>query len=251
MASAKPKIENDSSVRLAPKGKRAMSHAAENYLLSLAILHEDEILPHVSELANYLRRIPIEEGVGTTMASVSGMIQRMAADGLVLLNKEKQIELTSSGEKIAKHVVRRHRLAERLLVDVLDVPIELAETEAHQLEHSISPGLLLRMEEKLGYPDTCPYGRPIYKADESPLTKGRPGSLRLSESKKQKKYQILQIPDEDFPLLKFLVDQKILPGETISVVDNAPYRGVVDLIHSDSSISIGIEVANRIRVLGI
>ena len=65
-----------------------------------------------------------------------------------------------------RRVVRRHRLSERMLVDILDVPIERAESLAHQLEHSIPPELLNRIEAKLGFPNTCPYGRPIYRADE-------------------------------------------------------------------------------------
>ena len=101
-----------------------MSRAAENYLLSLAILQEDGVSPHISQLASYLRNIPPEEEVGTTLASVSGMIQRMAKDGLLQVSKDKEIVLTTEGERRARTVVRRHRLSERLLVDVLDVPLE-------------------------------------------------------------------------------------------------------------------------------
>jgi len=230
------------------RSARALSYAAENYLLSLAILHEDGIAPHVGQLASYLRHIPLEEGLGTTMASVSGMVHRMAREGLVEVNRSKEVELTPEGELIARDVVRRHRLAERLLVDVLDVPIERAEIEAHRLEHAISPALLKRIEEKLGYPKTCPYGRPIYGVGEERLRKDNPGTLRLSETEAGGIYTIVQIPDEDFPLLRYMVENRVLPGQPIEVVDNAPYRGVVDLRREGVPVSIGVDVAQRIRV---
>ena len=143
-----------------------ITQTAENYLLSIAVLHEDGINPHISELAAYLRRIPEGEEVGTTLASVSGMIQRMTKDGLLEITKDKRILLTALGMSYAKNVVRRHRLSERLLVDILDIPLERAESEAHSLEHGISDQLLTKIEEKLNYPTRCPYGRPIYQQDD-------------------------------------------------------------------------------------
>ncbi len=225
-----------------------ISQAGENYLLSLAILQEDGIAPHISELANYLRHIPPEEGVGTTLASVSGMVQRMAKEGLLEVSKDKRVVLTAEGERKARDVVRRHRLAERMLVDVLDVPLDRAEGEAHQLEHAISPGLLKRIEEKLGYPETCPYGRPIYRANETGLRKEAPGTIKLSEAKAGLDYIVVRIPDEDYPLLRFLVENSILPQQRVSVDDIAEYRGVVDLRRNGEKVSLGMEVAARVRV---
>ena len=225
-----------------------LSQTAENYLLSLQILQEDGIAPHISRLAEFLRHIPLEEGMGTTMASVSGMIQRMSKDGLLYLNKEKEIVLTDGGQRMAYDIVRRHRLAERLLVDLLNVPLERAETEAHQLEHSISPSVLIRIEEKLGYPETCPYGRPIYRAGEVNPRPDPPDTIRLSEAVSGTEYQVLLIPDEDLALLEYLVDHKILPKAVVRVSEVALYRGVVDLDRSGEKLSISISVASRIRV---
>ena len=233
-----------------PAGPQRISHTAENYLLSLAILREDGLRPHMSELATYLRRIPEGEEIGTTLASVSGMVQRMAKDGLLQITKEKRIDLTASGEARARDVARRHRLSERLLVDVLGVPLELAEAEAHSLEHGISPALLARIEEKLGYPDTCPYGRPIYKQTDKELQTSDPGAIRLSEAKEGSAYVITRIPDEDFPLLSYLVNSKMLPGERIRVEEVADYRRVVDVTCAGEPVSLGMDVASRIRVRG-
>lgn len=225
-----------------------MSRAAENYLLSLAILQEDGMAPHVSQLAAYLRHIPAEEEIGTTLASVSGMVHRMVEDGLLEMTKEKQIMLTTLGEERACDVVRRHRLAERLLVDVLDVPLERAESEAHQLEHAISPGLLKRIEEKLDFPDTSPYGRPIYRDGDVGLRREAPGTLPLSDATSQTDYVVTRIPDEDYPLLRYLVENRILPGQRVSVQDVADYRGVVDIARNGQKLSLGMDVASRIRV---
>ena len=225
-----------------------LSRAAENYLLSLAILREDGVSPHLTELASFLRQIPPEEEVGTTLPSVSGMLQRMAREGLLSITKDKEIALTAAGEEQARDVVRRHRLAERLLVDVLGVPLDRAESEAHALEHAISPALLTRIEEKLGHPQTCPYGRPIYQPDEKRLRTDEPGTFPLSQAQPGRGYVVVRIPDVDYPLLRFLVGSYILPGQRIEVAEVAGYRGVVDLTVAGERVSLGMEQAARIRV---
>ena len=225
-----------------------ISQTAENYLLSLAILQEDGLSPHISELAAYLRRIPEGEEIGTTLASVSGMIQRMVKDGLLEVTKGKRVTPTGAGQARARDVVRRHRLAERLLVDVLNVPLQQGESEARSLEHDISPTLLERIEEKLGYPDTCPYGRPIYRAKDTKLRSSDPDMLRLSEAKKGSAYVVMRIPDEDVPLLSYLVESEVLPGQRIIVEVMAGYRGVVDISRNGAKISLGMDVAAFIRV---
>ena len=163
--------------------------------------------------------MPAGEGVGTTLASVSGMVHRMAKEGLLSLNKSKQVVLTAQGEILATDVVRRHRLSERLLVNILDVPLDQAETEAHRLEHSISPALLKRIEAKLGHPETCPYGRPIYHADEQTLRPDPPDVIPLSNAVNGQVYAVVRIPDEVHHLLKFLVDNKVLPGQRVRVTE--------------------------------
>lgn len=232
----------------ARRGTGRVSQAAENYLLSLSILQEDGIAPHISQLAEYLRQIPAEEGVGTTLASVSGMVHRMARENLVAVNKEKQVLLTPEGQRLANDVVRRHRLSERLLVNMLDVPLERAETEAHRLEHGISPDLLKHIEKKLGYPDTCPYGRPIHRSGETQPRPEPPDVAPLSQATAGAEYTVVRIPDETYSLLRFLVANKVLPGQRVTVAEVAPYRGVVDLERNGEKVSVGMEVATRIRV---
>ena len=236
------------TTRLPNPAPQRISQTAENYLLSLAILQEDGLSPHISELAAYPRRIPEGEEIGTILASVSGMIQRVVKDGLLKVTKGKRITLTGAGQARARDVVRRHRLAERLLVDVLNVPLQQGESEAHSLEHGISPTLLERIEENLGYPDTCPYGRPIYRAKDTKLRSSDPDMLRLSEAKKGSAYVVMHIPDEDVPLLSYLVESEVLPGQRIIVEDMAGYRGVVDISRNGAKISLGMDVAACIRV---
>ena len=228
--------------------RQRISHTAENYLLSIAILEEDGLSPHISELASYLRRIPPGEEVGTTLASVSGMVQRMVKEGLIEVSQDKRILFTTQGQERARDVVRRHRLSERLLVDILDVSLAHAESEAHSLEHGISLEVLAKIDEKLGYPETCPYGRPIYREDEIEIRGPDPSALRLSEARPGASYTVTRIPDEDYPLLSYLVETEVLPGETIVVEDIAEYRGVVDISRKESRISLGMDVAARIRV---
>ena len=98
---------------------RRLSMAAENYLLSIFQLREQGHSVTPSQLADQLKQLPLGEGLGTSLPSVSGMLRRLNREGLITLNKAKEIELTEVGQAEAETMVRRHRLAELLVVDVL------------------------------------------------------------------------------------------------------------------------------------
>ena len=138
-----------------------LSAATENYLLSLYVLGEDGITTTASHLAEYLRRLPAGEGLGTSFPSVLSMLRRMVRESLISMTPGKEVKLTDRGLVLAEGMVRRHRLAERMVVDILGLELHKAHIEAHRLEHAISPDIEERLIAKMGNPTTCPFGRPI------------------------------------------------------------------------------------------
>ena len=138
------------------KPSERLSSVVENYLLSLHILKEEKEATVLGQLAGYIRRLPASEGLGTTLPSILGMMRRMSRDGLIRVSSKKEIEFTEKGAYLAAGIARRHRLAERLVVDVLGVELPRADEEAHQLEHGISPYLEERINAAVNGPTTCP-----------------------------------------------------------------------------------------------
>ena len=118
-------------------------------------------------------------------------VARLEADGLVRLEEDRTVSVTADGRAIATHVMRKHRLAERLLVDVLGVEPEHVHEEACRWEHVISDRVAAKLEDFLGHPTTSPYGNPIPGAgDDRPsqqlqaladLPPGRVRVVRFSE----------------------------------------------------------------------
>ena len=134
-----------------------LSMATENYLLTIFRLEERDFRVTPSQLAEHLKMLPENEGVGTSLPSVGGMIRRMAREGLAESGPNKNVVLTKKGRQSAEMIVRRHRLAERLVVDLLGIDLHRAHIEAHLLEHAISAELEKKIEQRLGGPTT--YGR--------------------------------------------------------------------------------------------
>jgi Mn-dependent DtxR family transcriptional regulator len=95
------------------KAPERISTAAENYLQSLYKLNEEGMRTTPGNLAEYIRRLPVGEGVGTSLPSILGMLRRMAKEDLVTIPANKEVELTTKGQKAAESIARRHRLAER------------------------------------------------------------------------------------------------------------------------------------------
>lgn len=219
-----------------------LSMAMENYLLSILRLNEQEVRVTLTQLAEHLKMLPQGEGVGTSLPTVGGMIRRMAREGLVETTSNKDVVLTSKGRPYAESIVRRHRLAERLVVDLLGMDLQNAHEEAHRLEHAISPELEEKIRVKLGNPSTCPFGHPIpgsgYKPDKSVTT--------LDNATPGQKVTIDRVPEDDQALLEYFVANKLIPGQAVTVEEVDYPRRVVSLSCDGKSVVFSYDIATQI-----
>lgn len=168
----------------------------------------------------------IAERMGISRPAVSEMIRRMQDQGL--LEPGRQITLTDDGMALARQVVRRHRLAERFLTDVLGLSWAEAHAEAGKWEHVLSPRVEEAMSKLLGSPTTCPHGNPIPGSGYSP-----PESMALSEVEEGGAFVVSRIIEElEFVdgVLDFLEDSSICPGNS----------GVVTAVSPNGSITVSI-----------
>ena len=221
-----------------------LSMAMENYLHSILRLQERKIKVTVANLAEHFKNLPISEGLGTSIPSVSAMIRRLSREKLVSINSDKQIDFSKLGLQLAQGILRRHRLAERLVVDLLGVDLKYAYSEAHRLEHAISPYLEHRIVEILKHPTTCPFGHPIpgsnyiSNKDEVTLNAAVPGQ----------KYIVDRIPEDDVELLEYFVDNEFLPGSNILLEGISESRGVITVSSNTNDVFFSINIAQLIWV---
>ncbi|MEC9309918.1 MAG: metal-dependent transcriptional regulator [Chloroflexota bacterium] len=227
-------------------GHGRLSPVTENYLLSLYNLWEDVEIPTVTELTDTLKELPLTEGLGTSVPSVSGMIRRMQKQGLVDIGTDKRIRLTQQGLSGGENIARRHRLAECLVVELLGMDLQEAHIEAHQLEHGMSPAFESKLMERLGSPNKSPFGRPIPGTGQP---KSPENATTLDQASIKIRYTIERIPEEDPKLLGFLADSQIIPNHGITVVEATPYLGVLMVATDKTQTSIGYTVAQQILVV--
>jgi DtxR family transcriptional regulator, Mn-dependent transcriptional regulator len=152
--------------------------------------------------------------------TVHEMIGRLEHDGYVTKARDKSVEFTEEGHRQAEAMVRRHRLIERFLTDVLGIPWDEVHEEAERLEHAMSPVLEERMRAAIGDATTCPHGHPIVEGAREegvPLADVQPGaSLR-----------VLRFENEAEDLLHYLKDTGLHPGLEGKLESSAPDEIVV------------------------
>ena len=238
-------MTNSKSKRKKPSSSaNRLSMSAENYLLSIYRLDEQNTRVTLTVLSEHLKTLPVDEGMGTSLPSVGGMIRRMVREGLLENTPQKDVVLTNSGRKSAESIVRRHRLAERLVVDLLGLDLHLAHIEAHRLEHAISPILEEKMVAALNNPRTCPFGHPIpgsgYKGDSR--------ARALDQASAGDRLIIDSIPEDDQALLEYLVGNKLVPGQLVTVKETAVTRGVVTLDCEGGEVVFSYDVAAKIWI---
>ena len=228
---------NDGDLRLSP--------GTENYLLCLYKLWEDDEIPTITQLTDTLRQLPDTEGLGTSVPSVAGMVRRMQRQSLVDVGTDKRIRLTKQGLEGGEDIARRHRLAEWLVVKLLGMDLHQAHNEAHRLEHGMSQDFQEKLVERLGYPKRSPYGRPIPGTGEPKMPAD---ALTLDAAEPGEVYVVDRVPEEDAQLLRFLAGSMIVPEQSITVAEAAPYLGVMEVVTQGDKVSIGYNVAQQIVV---
>ncbi len=221
-----------------------LTQAMENYLLSIYVVQERGVRVTNSTLVEQLRRVPASENLGTSLPAVSGMLRRMEKEGFLRLGETREIDLTNRGRQLAESMIRKHRLAARMVVDLLDVPLHEVDAEAHMLEHALSASLEQRIQKRLGNPQQDPFGQPIpgsgYKEPR--------GVVTLDNAPSGTPMVVERIPEDDAELVAYLEESGVLPGTEITVTEVAPYRGIVSINIKGRSAVLGYNVSNEIRL---
>jgi DtxR family Mn-dependent transcriptional regulator len=208
--------------------------AFEEYCECIFELQEDDVDVIQARIAERLQ---------VSRPAVSEMIRRLEAEGLIV--NSSTITLTKSGQALAQRVVRRHRLAERFLTDVLGLSWSVAHHEAGKWEHIMSTDVEEAMDRLLGSPTTCPHGNPIPGSDYSP-----PHMCPLADIAVGSSFIVTRIPEElEFTpgLLDFLEEANILPGRRGQLTASSP-DGTVTVEIDGRHIGVGSFASSRILV---
>src|SRR6478752_69546 len=186
--------------------------AEEEYLQILFWLHEAG-LPMTG--ANVARAMQL------SAPTVHEMVGRLERDGYITRNASRTIEFTPSGVEHAEGIVRRHRLIERFLTDVLGVPWDEVHEEAERLEHAMSPVLEERMRAAIGNAKTCPHGHPI-------VAGARLSGVPLADVEVGASVRVLRFENEAEDLLHYLKASGLEPGLEGSLVERDEEQVVVE-----------------------
>lgn len=186
----------------------------------------EEYLECIFKLQNKedgLRVSQLSDALGVSAAAVTDMLKKLRERQFVVSDNEVGgIKLTSHGEDEAKAIVRKHRLTERFLTDILGMPWETVHDEACKLEHALGPEVVERLNKLLDNPETCPHGYPVPGSDGTikavsakPLIKLKPGQSG----------EIISVSEDNPQMLQYLASLGLMPGTTIEVIEVAPFNG--------------------------
>ncbi|ADE53265.1 metal-dependent transcriptional regulator [Coraliomargarita akajimensis] len=217
------------------------SATVEDYIKHIYIIAESEKVAEVpmGRVADALGVVP---GTATTM------VKALADAGLVNYAPRVGVQLSEPGRKLALHVLRRHRLLEQFLVEVLGLDWSEVHDEAEQLEHVISDRLLERIDSYLGHPTEDPHGDPI------PTAEGELQSRELSSLAScttQETVQVARISDQDTEFLQYVAQAGLNPGVQVRVVQRNLTAESVQLRLEGTNVemTLGMGAASKIYVL--
>lgn len=208
----------------------------EDYLKAIYTIGRGTGAAATNEIAQRLALAP---------ASVSGMVRRLADQGLLAYERYHGVKLTESGRRAALRTLRRHRVIEAYLSRALGYPWDRVHEEAERLEHAASDELVDRMAATIGEPEVDPHGAPIPtrdgSVDETEYTSLRDLAVGASGV-------VARVSDEDPAMLRYLQQLSILPGNRVTVKSRAPYDGPITLSIGRHELSIGPVLAANVLI---
>jgi DtxR family Mn-dependent transcriptional regulator len=212
------------------------SAAVQDYAKAIYALEERDGTVTTAALA---------ERLGVTSASASGMVRKLAEQGLVTHEPYKGVALTACGRTLALEMVRHHRLLETYLVVSLDMPWDRVHAEAELLEHVISEELEALIAAKLGHPTHDPHGDPIPTAD---LTIAPDDTRALVALEPGDRGTLARVSDAEPEMLRYLSARGITPGAELEVIDKQPFGGPVFVAFGSETHALGGRLAASMRV---
>jgi DtxR family Mn-dependent transcriptional regulator len=212
-----------------------VSASVEHYLKSVFELADEDHSVSLSSLAEDLAISPV---------SANEMVRKLVKRGLITYERYRGVTLTPKGRAQALAVIRRHRLWERFLTDVLGLGWDRVHEEACRLEHATSPLVEERLAQFLGWPETCPHGHPL------PTPEGevaREAGVPLSKIEPGMKGIVLSVPEEP-ELLQYLGSLGLVPQTRVKIESIAPFDGPLTVRVENVQHTVGQKVASQIKV---
>ncbi|MGH2753567.1 MAG: metal-dependent transcriptional regulator [Actinomycetota bacterium] len=210
-----------------------------------------EYLEAIYELGEEGRRIlqaRIGERLGLAAATVSEGIKRLVADGHIRIKDGHDIELTDKGQIYASALVRRHRLAERMLVDILGIPWHLCHEQAEDWEKvmttEVEEAILAKLEGDL----TCPHGNPIPGTEPAVAWSDLKPVAAMGVGESSRLSRLLEDVELNHDVLKYLEESNLMPGRTVTLTSVAP-DGTLSLEVEGRGVALGSVLAGNLWVL--
>ena len=209
-----------------------------------------EYLEAVYELEEEGQRVlqaRIGERLGLAPATVSEAVKRLVTEKYVTM-AGRTIELTADGRVIAEALVRRHRLAERMLVDILGIPWHLCHEQAEDWEKVMTPEVEEAILSKLSGEPSCPHGNPIPGTDSSVPWSDLKSVAAMEPGDSGRLTRLLEDVELDHDVLKFLEDHRLMPGHDLTLVEIAPDKTRTLEVEGEK-VALGSALADNLWVL--
>ena len=192
-----------------------------------------------------LRSARLADWLSVSRPTVAAALGRMTRDGLVRMNKRKEIDLTARGMRAAEAIVRRHRIMERWLTDGLGFDWVTADAEAARLEHAVSDVVERRLYEVLGRPATCPHGNPIPGHSHAVPKEVRLSSLRTGD--RASLTRVSEVAEREAPLLlNYLHQRDLTPGREVTVFEADEVGKTLRVRVADREVTLSHETASKV-----
>ena len=218
---------------------RALNPASKEYLEAIFELQEE---------GRRVLQARIGERLGLAAASVSEAIKRLVAEGYVEVDDEREIHLTDSGRAMAATLVRRHRLAERMLTDILGIRWSLCHEQAEDWEKVMTPEVEAAILEKLEGEPTCPHGNPIPGAESSIRWSDLRPVARMGAGDRGRLTRLLEDVELDHDVLVYLENHKLMPGHDLELIGVGP-DGTCTLEVEGEVVALDSRLADNLWVL--
>ena len=207
-----------------------------------------EAIYELGEEGQRILQARIGERLGLAPATVSEGIKRAVSDGLVEVGPDRELGLTEHGRELAETLVRRHRLAERMLVDLLGIPWHLCHEQAEDWEKVMTPEVEAAILSKLSGEPTCPHGNPIPGTDSAIPWSELRSVASMDTGETGRLTRLLEDVELDHDVLKYLEDHRLMPGRDITLVEVAPDGTRILEVDGDRA-ALGKPLADNLWIL--